>query len=628
MRFAFVFSLLALPACFPLAVPQTTVRGQILYGSEGHAAALPGAFVRLIESGADRPPRVTTTEANGEYRFDGVPEGSYALFFTTERWVFESNVSRLVEVPVNESRASNPQERDVILDPVTFSPAGALKGKVVAIEQGGQYEGIIINLEGTAFQARAAMDGSFDFGRLPVRAYRATAIGRGVVSDKPVDVVVRAEKESEVIVYIKSSPAPVSAPNRAPELPLGLEFDPLPPAASANPLRLFDSSLLTPNQIVRGTKARFRCAASDPDGDTLVYSWQVSGGTQKPIAQDEIEWSSAAGAASIRCTVTDSQGAFVTATRAVDVLDFRLNGAALANGRVVFSQSDAGVPNYDLVVYDIVTKTAQRLPLPGNEVRPHVYGATAVYSSDISGTADNPSDVYALTATDPVPAEVRLSNTASIEAYDIGPAGIVYANNSGTTCQLLRRMTPAAAPTVIFPTMSAAPEPNAACDRIVVGATTVAFREATRNTVRWRVLVLASGTAFTPPLEWVAGADVHVSYGSGRYVVAIPDEREVVRIDEGDPALTPTLVTTLPELAGTIVATAFGDTQRIVSTAYDTSGLYGTLRATTATTKNIDLDGPRAVLAAGGRYALVGRPATFEVPPSEELELWDIEALP
>lgn len=615
---------LCLSACFPVAAPHTTVRGQVLYGPEDAAQALEGAFVRLVESGSDAPPRVATTAENGEYRFDDVPEGAYAIFFTTERWVYESNVSQLITVVANTNVAS---VYDFVVPAVRFSPAGGLKGKVVALTEGGQYEGIVINLEGTAFQARAAMDGSFDFGRLPVKQYRATAIGRGVVSEKPVEVAVNPEKESDVVVYIQASLAPVNAPNRPPVLPAGIEFEKVPPDASTNPTRLFDSSLLGPNQIVRGTKARFSCKASDPDGDPLVYSWQVSGGTQKQLSADSIEWSALAGAASIRCTVTDSQGAFVTATTSIDVRDFRMNGAALAGGVVVFSQSDPGTPDFDLVGYDVATKTYSRFSAPGNQIRPRVYGTTVVYGSDSDGTADNPSDVFAMAL--PSAAEIRLTSTSSVEAYDVGPAGIVYANNSGTTCQLLRRSTVASAPVAIFPINGALPEPNAACDRVIVGNTTVLFREATKTTVRWRLLTIGTGATTDAPMDWITDDEVSAAYVGARYVVAIPSTRQVLRFDEGNP-LAATMVTTLPELAGTIVSSVSGDALRIVSSAYDTSGLFGTVRISIAAggTKNIDVDGPRAVLAAQGSYALVGRPHNFESPPGEELELYDMDALP
>jgi hypothetical protein len=615
------FPLLLLSACFVSPAPTTIVRGQVFYGTPPTQTALAGALVRLVESGSEATPRVAITQDNGEYRFDGVVDGSYALFFTTERWVFENNVNRVITVQKPEDSL------DLVVDAVTFSPAGVLKGRVVSMDGSDQYEGIIINLEGTAFQARAAMDGSFDFGRLPTRAYRATAIGRGVVSEKPVELRVRAERESDVTVLIKSTPAPVIAPNRPPVFTSGgIEMEIVPPAAAASPMRVFDSSLLAPNQIVRGMKAIFRCKASDPDADALAYAWQVSGGTQKQLSADSVEWSSTSGAASIRCTVTDSQGAFVTATRLVDVRDFRLSGASLANGQVVFSQSDAGVPDYDLVVFDVTAKTYRRLPAPGNQIRPAAFGAFVLYQSDIGGTAENPSDVYALTL--PAGTETQLSTSNSVEAYGIGPAGLFYSNNAGSTCQVLKRASPTTAASVVFPSSGVFAEANAACDRIVVGTSTVAIREATLGGVRWRLLDTTSGFAFDPPPEWAEDQAVAVAYAEGRYVVAIPSLRQVVSFDEADPAFTPTQVTTLPELAGTIVASVAGDASRVASSAYDTSGLFGTVRVSAATTKNIDAGGARDVLSVAGKLVLVGKPVMFETPPQEELELYDADALP
>jgi hypothetical protein len=142
------------------------------------------------------------------------------------------------------------------------------------------------------------------------------------------------------------------------------------------------------------------------------------------------------------------------------------------------------------------------------------------------------------------------------------------------------------------------------------------------------LLDIGTGATADAPADWVNEDDVAASYLGTRYVVAVPSTRQVIRFDESGTSLTPTLVTSLPELTGTITASAFGDLQRIVSTAFDTSGLYGALRVTASSTKSVMVDGPREVLAAQGRYALVGKPSALESPPSLDLELWDLEALP
>ncbi len=605
---------LALGACFPAPPQRTLLRGQVLYGNEG---ALAGALVRLVDRTRLSDVQVQTlTMDNGEYRFVDVPPGEYALLFSTVRWIAEASPTLLVTVDGDEA--------DRILEPMVLTPAGALSGEVRAPGSGVALEGVVVNLDAYALQARTDAQGRFDFGRLPVRRYQASAIGPGIVSERPVLIEVSVEAEAHAQIELKEIVAPAIEANRPPLLPQGVELERLP-LDEVNPRLLVDTGGLAEDALIRGGRARFTCRASDPDGDDLVYSWQVSGGVVEQLAEDAIGWEAQGGSASIRCTVSDGQGGFVTATRRVDVVDYRLAGAAISGTRVVLSQNQAAAPDFDLVDYDLSTGAFTPLSAPGNQIAPQLFGDTALYASDEVSSGDNPRDVFARVL--PAGPPVRLSDTDGAEGYGIGPAGIFYSDNSGSACALYRRDTPDAAPELVFPTGVVTAEPAAECDRVVVGAETVLFREAATSYVRWRILVLATLDVLDAPSEWSGEANASAVNAADAYWVAVPSLREVLRVTEADPSATPETVLTLPELAGSVVASVASDGGTSAASAFDTSGLFGSVRIKReTTTRNVATTGPRIVLGAAGRFVLFGTPMHYEAPPARELYLYDWEA--
>jgi hypothetical protein len=74
----------------------------------------------------------------------------------------------------------------------------------------------------------------------------------------------------------------------------------------------------TPASVVTGGNSTIRCTASDPDGDTLTYSWTYSGGSISGTGS-AITWTapSTAGTYTVTAIVSDGKGG--TATRSVSI---------------------------------------------------------------------------------------------------------------------------------------------------------------------------------------------------------------------------------------------------------------------------------------------------------------------
>lgn len=98
------------------------------------------------------------------------------------------------------------------------------------------------------------------------------------------------------------APAPSPAPTPAPPAP-----PPSPPAGNQPPV--ITSLIAEPGKVDPGGTSTIICAATDPDGDTLSYTWSVTGGTFSR-AEEVILWKApeADGEFVISVTVKDGKG--------------------------------------------------------------------------------------------------------------------------------------------------------------------------------------------------------------------------------------------------------------------------------------------------------------------------------
>jgi hypothetical protein len=83
---------------------------------------------------------------------------------------------------------------------------------------------------------------------------------------------------------------------------------------------LISSLTATPATLVTGGNSTIRCTASDPDGDTLAYSWTYTGGSISGTGST-ITWTapSTAGTYTVTVIVSDGKGGNVTRNVSITV---------------------------------------------------------------------------------------------------------------------------------------------------------------------------------------------------------------------------------------------------------------------------------------------------------------------
>ena len=111
-------------------------------------------------------------------------------------------------------------------------------------------------------------------------------------------------------------PAPAPAPSPAPTPPTPAP-PPSPPSGNQPPV--ITSVTAEPPKVVPGGTSTITCAATDPDGDNLSYTWSVTGGTFSR-AEEVILWQApeADGEFVISVTVKDGKGG--TAEKQVTII--------------------------------------------------------------------------------------------------------------------------------------------------------------------------------------------------------------------------------------------------------------------------------------------------------------------
>jgi len=95
---------------------------------------------------------------------------------------------------------------------------------------------------------------------------------------------------------------------------------------------VIDSVTAEPSQILPDQTAALSCAATDPDGDPVTYSWSADGGTLTPAADGEASFASdVPGLFEITCTATDSVGLFGSKALKVSVVSGLVEGSLSGN---------------------------------------------------------------------------------------------------------------------------------------------------------------------------------------------------------------------------------------------------------------------------------------------------------
>ena len=109
-------------------------------------------------------------------------------------------------------------------------------------------------------------------------------------------------------------PPPASSPAPTPPSPA-----PPPPPPAGNQPPVIASLTAAPGKVELGGISTITCTATDPDGDTLSYTWSATGGTFS-VAEEAISWKAPAtdGKFVISVTVNDSKGG--TAERQLTII--------------------------------------------------------------------------------------------------------------------------------------------------------------------------------------------------------------------------------------------------------------------------------------------------------------------
>jgi hypothetical protein len=574
-----------LSGCFGSAPPGGGVRGTVRYGN----AVLPGALVSLAAGASTRS---QVTGADGTYLFGDLAPGTYALTATSERWSVEGAVAVTAQVARTVVTAAD----------ATLTPAGALAGTLV--------QSPAIDLTGAVvtagpLTALADANGAFDFGRVPAADYAITAVGPNRVTAQPIDAVVGVEQLTQVLIPLLTEQAPPPHINHPPQVG-AIEVTPVVATAS-NPSPVLLVPDLPPNQTPPGGSLHLRCPASDPDGDPLTMTWQVSGGLVAAAGADAIDWTAAATAATISCLVSDGQGGVASAVLAVSVFDFNYIGAALSASTLVAARTNATQGSSDLFLLDRASAVVAQLATPANESAPQLAGSMLAYLSDENATAENPLDVYLRSP--PSAAATRLTTAAGAEIFSLTSAAVYVANGATLTRYANGQATP------ILPNGGNAVAPGAVIDRVVAGSATVMFRQTSTTASEWSGVRSSDGSIFALALAATAA----VAWDGNRYLAADPMSQQVIAFPDALPVLAPVLLAALPPLSGAPFPTVAGDSSGFAFAAFDDTGLFTPL---TFVSTPLAVTAPAAALAVANGAVLFGTPAGTELPPTRALWLW------
>lgn len=573
-----------LSGCFATAKPSGAIAGTALYGS----AALPGALVSLAGRTIARS-QVSST--SGAYLFADLPSGDFTLTVTSEQWSVEGAAA--LRVHVDQKLVSAPA--------VQLTPAGALSGTLTqtpAIDLTGAV------VSAGALTALADANGAFDFGRVPAGHYAVTAVGPSRVTTAPVEVDVAVNQLTQVLVPLVTQQAPPPHINHAPQVG-AIEVTSVSPPVS-NPQLLLLAPDLPADETTPGGVLHFRCPASDPDGDPLTITWQVSGGLVSPAGADAIEWTAAASAATISCLASDGQGGLASAVRAVSVFDFRYIGAAISGATIAAARTNATQGSSDLFLQNRAGGAVTQLATSANESAPQLLGTRLAYLSDENATAENPLDVYLRSP--PAAAPTRVTTTAGAEIFSLTATQIYVANGSTLTAY-------GSSATIVLPNGNGALEPGAIIDALVAGTQTVIFRQTSTTQSKWSGVRLSDGNLFDLTLD----ASASVAWNGTQYVAADPVSQQVIAFPDALPVVAGTLLAPLSRLSGTPFPSLAGDASGVAYANVDDSGLFTPIDFINAA---LAVAEPSSVLGVSGGAVLFSTPSRIGKLAATSLSLW------
>jgi alpha-tubulin suppressor-like RCC1 family protein len=127
----------------------------------------------LIAGNADVSVRAltdqTTTNADGEFRFDGIEPGEYVVYAS-----HPDTLERAVRIGVTVTGATS-----VTVEELLLTPTGSVSGRVINSDTGALESGWFVYVAGTSYLAVTATDGTFTISDIPVAESYAILTAKG-----------------------------------------------------------------------------------------------------------------------------------------------------------------------------------------------------------------------------------------------------------------------------------------------------------------------------------------------------------------------------------------------------------------------------------------------------------------
>ncbi len=272
---------------------------------------------------------VTQTDADGAYRFEGVPPGRYTLRASFGEFTREGEVSAPIEA-LPDSEITAPA--------LALTPAGAIAGRA---RLGGREEGnlgIRVSVDGTDIVTTTDDSGAFVLNRVPLGSHRVRV-------EKP-DYGGRTKRGIEVHFAETTLLEPLDIQlgifsdfNNPPEF-WASEIVVIPgqirPETLLQPLPLD----LGPEEVARFDTVRLEAWAEDKDGDRLTYFWSVTAGSLDRTDAPEVLWTvddADALAATVTVRVVDERSGAAYLSRQLTIVNVQALSARMSPGHITYS---------------------------------------------------------------------------------------------------------------------------------------------------------------------------------------------------------------------------------------------------------------------------------------------------